>query len=543
QQEQQQESLRRQREPLPPQVDSNQRPPPVRQQQQQQQQQQQRELQQQQQQQQQRQQQQAPPPPPRGPPPPQDGGSAVGVAATATATATATAAAPGLSAAANAYRPMDALNTPSASRSASAGTRGVTGLGMPSGGVGMTAAAAEWVPGLTSSGVDASLVEAQMSMPSAGMMDLGNNANASVSAASAAISMTPLQQQWAAQQLGYTPMSTLAGQSPTNLDIQAIMNNGLIRGMMMPPPTTAGGQQQVMMCPCCGNMNPNLFLDAGQGYARCHGVFANGIMCKGVMPWPAGSLPEFKPDLAQNAFSLDHSHQTGAPGYASLGGGNAPYAQSPYASIPAVTATVPHATTAAVAATAAGDTTAGLVYANAGGSPHLFPSDQHLQQQAQQPYLGSPSMTPAAVPAYNIHVLGGMTGVGGAADAYGGSVGGARASPSLSSAAPVFSIASPAAPAMGVGQQAVSSGGSSGAEKVAGAPPPPPPPPPSSPPPPLSSQALPYQPSTAGEMQEQQQQQQQQYHQPPPPPPLPSADGGSGWGAADTPAGQPAHPP
>lgn len=31
------------------------------------------------------------------------------------------------------------------------------------------------------------------------------------------------------------------------------------------------------MCNFCGNMNPALFLDAGQGYARCHGVYASGI--------------------------------------------------------------------------------------------------------------------------------------------------------------------------------------------------------------------------------------------------------------------------
>ena len=31
-------------------------------------------------------------------------------------------------------------------------------------------------------------------------------------------------------------------------------------------------------CNFCGNMNPGLFLDAGQGYARCHGVFVNGAL-------------------------------------------------------------------------------------------------------------------------------------------------------------------------------------------------------------------------------------------------------------------------
>lgn len=35
-------------------------------------------------------------------------------------------------------------------------------------------------------------------------------------------------------------------------------------------------QPQIMVCSYCGNMNPNLFLDSGQGFARCHGVYANG---------------------------------------------------------------------------------------------------------------------------------------------------------------------------------------------------------------------------------------------------------------------------
>ncbi|CAM9611027.1 unnamed protein product, partial [Sphacelaria rigidula] len=41
-----------------------------------------------------------------------------------------------------------------------------------------------------------------------------------------------------------------------------------------PPPQT----HQLMHCPYCGNMNPRLFLDAGQGYARCHGVHASGVL-------------------------------------------------------------------------------------------------------------------------------------------------------------------------------------------------------------------------------------------------------------------------
>lgn len=53
--------------------------------------------------------------------------------------------------------------------------------------------------------MDVGLMEAQMAMGSTGMVDLGETVNAS--AASAAISMSPLQQQWAGQQLGYAPIT------------------------------------------------------------------------------------------------------------------------------------------------------------------------------------------------------------------------------------------------------------------------------------------------------------------------------------------------
>ena len=84
----------------------------------------------------------------------------------------------------------------------------------------------------------------------------------------------------------------------------------------------------------------------------------------------------------------------------------------------------------------------------------------HAHHLTQQSYLGSPTLTPAAVPAYNVHVLSGGGGGGGANGATaarmdasagsrnargygGGSDGGSvpRASPTLSSAAPVFSMA------------------------------------------------------------------------------------------------------
>lgn len=69
------------------------------------------------------------------------------------------------------------------------------------------------------------------------------------------------------------------------------------------------------------------------------------------------------------------------------------YSQSPYSAVPAAT------------------TSAGMVYAasTAGGAAsHVLPS--HTPHH----YLGSPTLTPAAVPAYNVHVLSG--GAGGAAN-------------------------------------------------------------------------------------------------------------------------------
>lgn len=132
------------------------------------------------------------------------------------------------------------------------------------------------------------------------------------------------------------------------------------------------------------------------------------------------------------------------------------------------------------------------------GASHVLPSHAHQHHLNQQAYLGSPALAPAAVPAYNVHVLGGGGGGGahgvagtpavaapvvgldgasfgsaGDGDVHGGGVGnnsstgvyggvsdggampsGPRVSPTLSSAAPVFSMATAAAtaPAPGLGQ-------------------------------------------------------------------------------------------